>query len=124
MVRAFNNAYAATILNNAAGNNRTQTFNITQGAGVLTNDQPAGVAARTATPAAPAVTRLSGGGPTPATMTVSLSSNGSFSYTLVVANSVVGNTNIQNAKKGSYRFTYTETLNAVTRTATVTITVN
>jgi hypothetical protein len=124
VVQAVANNYTTTIQNNGAGNNRSQTFNVNTSNGVLTNDQPIGDAGRTATPTNPTATHVSGGGSTPATMTVTLNGNGSFSYTLTVANSVNGNANIRAAKRGSYQFSYTETLNGVTSAATVTITVN
>ena len=122
VVRARANNYATTITNTFAGNSRTQVFNVTAAAGVLTNDQPAGATGRTAGPASPAVTRVAGGGV--GTMTVAMNSNGGFSYTLNVPSSVTGNANIRAAKRGRYTFPYTETLNAVSSTATVTITVN
>jgi Multicopper oxidase len=125
VLRAVADAYTTTIANNNAGNNRVQSITVSSGAGVLANDQPTGVAARTATPLTPAVTRISNGtGTGLATMTVSLASNGGFTYTLTVPNSVIGNANIRAAKRGAYQFTYTETLNGVTSNATVAITVN
>ena len=122
VVQAVNDGYSTTINNNTAGNNRTQSITVSSGNGVLANDQPTGVAGRTATPANPVVTRTAGTGS--ATMTVTLAANGGFTYTLTVPNSVTGNANIRAAKRGTYQFTYTETLNLVTLTATVTITVN
>jgi hypothetical protein len=125
VVRAVADAYTTTIANNNAGNNRVQSITVNSGAGVLANDLPTGVGARTATPSTPAVTRTSNGtGTGLATMTVSLASNGGFTYTLTVPNSVTGNANIRAAKRGTYQFNYTETLNGVTSNATVTITVN
>lgn len=124
VVQAVPNSYSATINNNNAGNNRTQSFSVNANNGVLTNDQPAGVAGKAASPASPVVTRLSGGGATPAIMTVNLAANGSFTYTLTVSTSVTGNANIRNAKRGVYSFPYTETLNGVSSTSTVTISVN
>jgi hypothetical protein len=125
VVRAVADAYGTTVANNNTGNNRTQAIAVTAGNGVLANDQPTGLAGRTATPAAPVVTRTSNGtGTGLATMTVNLASNGGFTYTLTVPNSVTGNANIRAAKRGTYQFTYTETLNGVTSNATVTITVN
>lgn len=124
VVQAVADAYGATINNNLAGNSRTQSFTVNANNGVLANDQPTGVAGRAATPANPAVVRMSGGGATPATMTVSLATNGSFTYTLTVPASVVGNAAIRAAKRGVYQFNYTETLNGVESTGTVTITVN
>jgi hypothetical protein len=124
VVQAVANTYSTTIQTNAAGNSRSQTITVNQANGVLTNDQPTGVAARTATPAAPVVTKTSGSAN--GSMTVALNANGSFSYTLSVplSTGVTGNANIRAAKRGTYQFTYTETLNGITSTATVTITVN
>jgi len=122
VVQATNDSYNTTITNNNAGNNRTQSITVTSGSGVLANDQPTGVAGRTATPASPVVTRTGGTGS--ATMSVNLSSNGGFTYTLTVPNSVTANADIRDAKLGTYQFTYTETLNGAASTATVTITVN
>jgi len=122
VMRAVADTYTTTINNNTAGNSRIQSITVSSGSGVLANDQPTGVAGRTATPANPVVTRTAGTGS--ATMTVSLAANGGFTYTLTVPNSVNGNSNIRAAKRGTYQFTYTETLNGVTSNATATITVN
>lgn len=131
VIRAVNDAYSTTLGtsngNNNPANDRTQTFTISSGSGVLVNDQPTGVSGRTATPANPVVTKTSGSAN--GSMTVALNTNGSFTYTLSVPAStgVTGNANIRAAKRGTYQFTYTETLNGVTTTpatVTVTITVN
>jgi hypothetical protein len=122
VIQAVDDSYSTTIQNNTAGNNRTQTFTVSTANGVLANDQPLGIAGRTASPLNPVVTRIAGSGS--ATMTVSLNSNGGFSYTLTVPSSVNGNGSIRAAKRGTYQFTYTETLNGVTSMATVTIIVN
>ncbi len=123
VVSAVNDpAYTATIQNNGAGNNRVQSISISQASGVLINDQPTGVAGRTVTPVNPVVTRTSGTGS--GVMTVALNSNGGFTYTITVPNSVTGTANIRAAKRGTYQFTYTENLNGITSNATVTITVN
>jgi hypothetical protein len=117
VVRALNDTYTAS----ANGNNR-QLITVSQANGLLTNDQPTVVVARTATPIAPVVTKTSGGAD--GTMTVDLNSNGGFTYTLNVPQSVTSAANIRLAKRGVYTFNYSETLNAVTSIATVTITVN
>lgn len=122
VVRASNDTYTTTIANNTAGNNRTQSITVSRASGVLTNDQPTGVAGLTATPTQPVVTKISGGAD--GTMAVTLNSNGSFTYNLTVRQSVIGAPSIRAAKRGAYTFNYFETLNAVTSTATVTITVN
>jgi hypothetical protein len=122
VIQAVDDSYSTTIQNNTAGNSRTQTFSVSAANGLLANDQPLGDAGRTTSPLNPAVTRIAGSGS--ATMTVSLNSNGGFSYTLTVPSSVNGSGNIRAAKRGTYQFTYTETMNGVTTTATVTITVN
>jgi hypothetical protein len=128
VIRAVNDAYS-TLLNTSnnssnPANNRTQSFTINSGNGVLVNDQPTGVSGRTATPANPVVTKTSGSAN--GSMTVALNTNGSFTYTLSVPAStgVTGNANIRAAKRGTYQFTYTEALGGATSTATVTITVN
>jgi hypothetical protein len=126
VVQAVNDVYNVTLSTDNNTNNpafsRTQTFTVISGSGVLVNDQPTGVAGRTATPSNPTVNRTAGTGR--ATMAVSLSNNGGFSYTLTVPSTVTGNPNIRAAKRGTYQFTYTETLNGATSNATVTITVN
>ena len=120
VVQAVANGYNTFIQNNTAGNNRVQTITV-GGTGVLGNDLPTG-GTRAATPANPAVTRISGAGS--AVMTVALATNGSITYTLTVPNSVTGNANIRAAKRGTYRFNYTFTRNGVASVGTVTITVN
>lgn len=115
VVRAVNNTYSVT-----ANISPVQTVNVNTTNGVLTNDQPTGVAGRAASPANPVVTKLSG--PATGSMTVTLNATGSFSYT--VSTGVTGGAAIQTAKRGTYQITYTETLNTVTGTATATITVN
>jgi hypothetical protein len=115
VVRATANAYTAT-----ANNLATQAVAVTAANGVLANDQPTGVAGRTATPAAPVATRTGGTGT--GTMTVALAADGSFTYTLS-SNAATAALRLA-AKQGTFQFTYTETLNTVTSTATVTVTVN
>jgi Multicopper oxidase len=126
VLQAINNAYAV----NANTSNTPQTVSVNTANGVLTNDQPTGVAGRTATIVAGSLHRIDNNNGTGAsagtgTIGVTLNANGSFSYTLTAPASA--NTNIlrQNAKRGHYSFTYTETLNGViSAPATVTITVN
>ena len=126
VVQAVPNTYSTTLSTSEAATNPAnsllQAITVNSNNGVLTNDQPTGVAGRTAIPSAPAVSRISGSGT--ATMTVNLSANGSFTYTLTVPNAVTTNANIRAAKRGTYQFTYTETLNGVTSNTTATITVN
>lgn len=127
VIRAVSDAYSTTLSNSNSSNpanNRTQSFTVSSGNGVLANDQLTGVAGRTATPANPVVTKTSGSAN--GSMTVALNTNGSFTYTLnvPVSTGVIGNSNIRAAKRGTYQFAYTETLNGATSNATVTITVN
>jgi hypothetical protein len=122
VLQAVNDAYATTIQNNAAGNSRNQSVTVNAASGVLSNDQPIGLANRSATPTNPAVTRTAGTGA--ATMTVSMSANGGFTYTFTVPSSVTGNANIRAAKAGTYQFSYREVFSGVqSQLATVTITV-
>ncbi len=111
----------------AANNNATQTSN--QGApGVLANDLPVGVAGRTATlVSGPVRTSGSGAGTIRVTCgsstTTGVCTNGSYRVTLTG----VGGSGPARAasKRGTYQFTYTETLNGkTTPPATVTIIVN
>jgi FtsP/CotA-like multicopper oxidase with cupredoxin domain len=131
VVLAVNDARTIT-----ANGSTTQTSDANAAAGVLTNDEPVGVAGRTAA-LTTAVVRTSGNGAgtlalscpaslgTAAAPSVSgqtICTNGAYRVTL----NGVGNNNNQRAasKRGTFQFTYTETLNGVTSTATVTITVN
>lgn len=120
----------------AANGTASQNSDANTAAGVLANDQPLGVTGRTATLTTALVrTGGTGGGTltlscpgslgTAATPSVSgqtICTNGAYRVTL----NGVGNNNNQRAasKRGTFQFTYTETLNGVTSTATVTITVN
>lgn len=120
--QAVNDALALT-----ANNNAVQAIN--QAApGVLANDLPIGVTGRTATlVSGPVRTAGTGGGGITVTCgastTIGVCSNGSYRVTLL---GVGGNGASRAAsKRGTFRFTYTETLNGKTTTpATVTITVN
>ena len=108
---------------------------------MLANDQPIGGTGRTVTLAtAPVRTQGTGGGTitlscnggTAATPSVSgntICTNGTYRVTLSTASVPATPANTLNArrqaaKRGTYQFTYTETLNGVTSNATVTITVN
>ena len=119
-----------------ANSSTTQTSDANAGAGVLANDQPVGVAGRTATIASIPV-RTSGNGagtialscptslgtPGPSVGSQTICTNGAYRVTL----NGVGNNNNQrtSSKRGTFTFTYTETLNGVTTPpVTVTITVN
>jgi len=114
-----------------------QTSDANAAAGVLANDQPVGLAGRTASLASAPV-RTSGNGDgtitvtcpaslgtgaTPAISGNTICTNGAYRVTLTPISSNSGNQR-RNSKRGTYQFTYTETLNGVTSTATVTITVN
>ncbi len=119
-----------------AGTGATQISDTNAANGVLANDQPVNVAGRTATLlSAPVRTSGNGAGTlavscpaslgTPATPSIganTICTNGAYRVTL----NGVGNNNNQrrNSKRGTFQFTYTETLNGVPSTATVTITVN
>ncbi len=114
----------------------SQNSDANAAAGVLTNDQPLGVAGRTARLAsAPVRTAGTGTGTvalscpaslgtaaTPAVSGQTICTNGAYRVTLTG----VGGTNNarQNSKRGTFSFDYTEVLNGVTSTATVTLTVN
>jgi hypothetical protein len=119
-----------------ANGSTTQTDDANAAAGVLANDEPVGVAGRTAALAS-APTRATGGGSAsivlscPASLgTAGTSVGGSVICTngayRVGFTNVTGNNNNQRAasKRGTFTFTYTEMLNSVTSNATVTITVN
>jgi hypothetical protein len=130
VVQAVNDASSIT-----ANGSVTQTSDATA-PGVLGNDQPVGVAARTAAIAA-APQRTAGGGSASIVLSCpgslgtpgstvggsTLCTNGAYR---VGFTGVTGNNNNQRAasKRGTFQFTYTETLNGVSSPATVTITVN
>jgi hypothetical protein len=132
VIRAVNDTRTIT-----ANTSATQTSDANAAAGVLANDQPVGVAGRTATLAsAPARTSGTGAGTitlscpgalgtaaTPAISGNTVCTNGAYRVSL---NGVGGTGNARQAsKRGTYQFTYTETLNGVTTPpATVIITVN
>jgi hypothetical protein len=122
---AVDNLYTAN-----ANTSTNQTVNVNTANGVLTNDEPVVVAGRTATIVAGSLHRVDNNNGTgvsagTGTIVVAVSANGSFSYTLTAPVAANTNTLRQNAKRGTYSFTYTETLNGVTSApATVTITVN
>lgn len=126
VLQAVNDARAIT-----ANGNTTQTSDANAAAGVLANDQPVGAAGRTATLVSGPVRTSAGSGTGTGTISVTcgtatttgVCTNGAYRVTLTG----VGNTSNQRAasKRGTYQFTYTETLNNVTTpAATVTITVN
>ena len=119
-----------------ANNSATQTSDANAAAGVLVNDQPIGLAGRTASLAsAPVRTSGTGAGTitlscpaslgipaTPAISGSTVCTNGAYRTTL---NGVGNSGNARRTSKlGTYQFTYTETPNGATSTATVTITVN
>jgi len=119
-----------------SNNSATQTSDANAAAGVLANDQPIGLAGRTARIAsAPVRTAGSGTGTitvtcptalgtaaTPAIGGNTVCTNGAYRVTL----NGVGGTGAarQTSKRGTYQFTYSEILNGVTSNATVTVTVN
>ncbi len=132
VVLALNDAQTIT-----ANTSASQQINVISGNGVLSNDQPVGVAGRTVQLTTAAV-RTSGSGSgtlavtcqggsagtaaTPAIGGQTICTNGAYRVTLT---GVGSSTNARRTSKlGTYRFTYTETLNGVTSTATVLITVN
>jgi hypothetical protein len=100
----------------------TQAF---AGINVLANDSLAGNNTRTVTNKS-AVTRVSGGGANPATVT-SLTWTTAGVFTLNLSSPAANNTDAlrQASKRGVYTFTYTETYQGMTSApATVTVTVN
>ncbi len=131
VVLAVNDARSIT----ASGTTGTQTSDANANNGVLTNDQPVGVAGRTAQLLSAPI-RTSGSGTAVLTLSCPASlgtagsaigpnticTNGAYRVNL----SAVGNNNNQRAaaRRGTFSFTYTESLNGVTSPATVTITVN
>jgi len=132
VIKAVDDARSIT-----ANNNATQTSDANAAAGVLTNDMPIGLAGRTAR-LATAPVRTSGAGTgtitvtcqggtgnvaaTPAIGGNTLCTNGAYRVTL----NGVGATGAarRTSKVGTYQFTYSEIVNSVSSTATVTITVN
>jgi FtsP/CotA-like multicopper oxidase with cupredoxin domain len=131
VVQAINDARSIT-----ANTSTSQTSDASAGAGLLANDLPAGSAGRTARLAsAPVRTAGTGQGTlavscpsslgTPATPAIggnTVCTNGAYRVTLTG----VGNNGTQRraSKRGTFQFTYTETLNGASSTATVAITVN
>jgi hypothetical protein len=120
----------------SANTNATQTSDANAAAGVLTNDQPVGLAGRTAGLVS-VPTRTSGTGAgtitlscpaslgaaaTPSVSGQTICTNGAYRATL---NGVGGTGPARQAsKRGTFTFTYNEIVNGVTSTATVTLTVN
>ncbi|MBP6336999.1 MAG: multicopper oxidase domain-containing protein [Vitreoscilla sp.] len=133
VVQAVNDTRSIT-----AGTGATQGINTSAANGLLANDQPLGLATRSVTLAS-APSRTSGTGTgtltlscqggtagtaaTPAIGVQTICTNGAYRMTL---NGVgVNGAARQASKRGTFSFTYTETLNGVTSPpATVTITVN
>ena len=132
VVQAVNDTRSIT-----AGTGATQSVNTNAASNLLANDRPVGLAGRT-TQLAAAPTRTNGAGlgtlalscpvglGTPATPAVggnTICTNGAYGVTLT-GNGASGAAR-QASKRGTFTFTYTETLNGVTSpSATVTITVN
>jgi len=131
VIRAVNDARSIN-----ANTSATQTSDANAAAGVLTNDEPVGLAGRTATLAtAPVRTSGTGAGTitlscpaalgtaaTPAIGGSTVCTNGAYRATL---NGVGTSGNArQSSKRGSFQFTYRENLNGASSLATVTITVN
>ena len=106
-----------------------QVVDVSAGQGVLANDQPIGVSGRTAAlVSGPVRTSGTGRGTIQVTCVstgaAGVCANGSYRVTLT---SVASNSGItrRNSKRGTFQFTYTESLNGrTTPPATVTITVN
>jgi hypothetical protein len=131
VVRAVNDTPPSINSNNSA----SQTVDFNAGNGVLANDQPIAVAGRTAA-LATALVRTSGTGAGTATLscpgslgtagtavgTQTICTNGAYRVNLTGVGT--NNSARQASKRGTYQFTYTETLNSVTSNATVTINVN
>lgn len=119
-----------------ATGNATQTSNVNAASGVLVNDQPTGNASRTARLVLPPV-RIAGTGTGTITLScpaalgtgavppISLNTvctNGAYRVTL----NATGTNSAQRlaSRRGTYQFTYEESLNGVTSQAIVTITVS
>ncbi|NOT84737.1 MAG: multicopper oxidase domain-containing protein [Methylococcaceae bacterium] len=116
VVSAVNDSY-----NINANTSTTQNGNVNAAAGVLGNDQPLGVAGRTATLVSGPTRTFGAGAGTISSFT--LNTNGSFIYTLTGVGA--NGTARQTSKRGTFQFTYRENLNGVqSAPATVTITVN
>jgi hypothetical protein len=132
VIRAVNDA-----LTISANTSASQQTSVTAANGLLANDEPIGAAARSVTLASAPV-RTSGTGlgtmtvscqvgagtaATPAIGLNTICTNGAYRITLTGVGG--NNTQRQASKRGTYKFTYTETFNGVTTpAATVTITVN
>lgn len=130
VIQAVNDALSIT-----ANTSATQTSDTSAAAGVLANDEPVGLASRTAALAsAPVRTSGSGTGTialscpaslgtaaSPAISGNTICTNGAYRVTL----SGVGSSGSarRTSKQGTYEFTYNEIVNGVLSTATVTITV-
>ncbi len=105
-----------------ANTSATQTIFRIAATGVLANDQPIGRAGRTVT-LINGITRTGGIG-TATLGPLTLNTNGAFSFTLTAPASATTGALRQASKRGTYQFTYTETLSGVTTapaTATITI---
>jgi hypothetical protein len=131
VIRAVNDARSIT-----ANTSATQNSDANAAAGVLTNDEPIGLAGRTAS-LATAPVRTSGAGTgtitlscptalgtaaTPAIGGNTVCTNGAYRVTL---NGIGTSGNARQAsKRGTFQFSYRENLNGASSLATVTITVN
>jgi probable HAF family extracellular repeat protein len=114
---AINDSYTFT-----ANTSASQTISRTAATGVLANDQPIGRAGRTVTLIS-GITRTGGTG-TATLGQLTLNTNGAFSFTLTAPTSARTGALRQATKRGTYQFTYTETLSGVTTApATVAITI-
>ena len=99
-----------------------QTISRPVATGVLANDQPLALAGRTVNVVS-GITRTGGTG-TATLGALTLNANGSFSCVLTAPASANTAALRQASKRGTYQFTYTETLNGVTTApAVATITV-
>ncbi len=116
VIAAVNDNYVAT-----ANTSQTQTVSVSAASGVSINDLPSGVTGRTFAVVSN-IRRTSGSGR--ATIALNFNtSNGSFSFTLTAPNNLTSSER-RASKRGTYKFTYTMTLNGVaTVPATVTINV-
>jgi len=136
VVQAVNDTRTGNPNGIAATTAPTQTNDSTANQYVLTNDQPAGVAGRTSTLTSAPVRNGTGAGTlavscpaalgtaaTPAVLGNTICTNGAYRVTLTGVGT--NGAQLQSSKRGTFSFTYTETLNGVTSApATVSITVN
>jgi hypothetical protein len=125
VVRAVNDS--VTLTSTTATGVQTNTRSAP---GVLGNDQPTGVAGRTAALLSGPVRTSNGSGNGTGTLNVTCGNTAATaicadgSYVIRLTPTGTSNATRQSSKRGTYSFTYKQTLNGVTSNATVTLTVN